>query len=454
MLVVHQSSTFIPERTYITKFLLDDILGINFKNNFENRPDILIKGPNNKQLIIPDILFRTPKNLWLTKKSLPASPLPRLTIDRIAQRSSQWPERSRIPVIFGSRNNAQFTRDFLPIDIFGSAFFMLSRYEEYAHQVEDIHGRFPASASLASLNGFLNWPIVNEYIAILWASLKRLWPGLVRKKRQFRMIPTHDVDIPFEYKGKSLRQILLKSAVDLNHGHGLKCIVRNLSSWHQINRSKYHDPFDTFDWLLDTLEANGAVGVFNFMAGGRLPVDDYYPISAPHITDLIKKVIHRGHAIGFHPSYETATDCHLWSSEYSRLQTAIKSLQVHGGRQHFLRFKVPLTWRCWASSGLEYDSSLGFADHAGFRCGICYEYPVFDLEQRKELPLRERPLIAMDTTVIDSHYMGLGASEEALNYLLDLKQRCRNYDGDFVILWHNQRFVDPKEKEIFQKIIS
>ncbi len=97
---------------------------------------------------------------------------------------------------------------------------------------------------------------------------------------------------------------------------------------------------------------------------------------------------------------------------------------------------------------------MGFADHGGFRCGTCYEYPIYDLKRREVLPLRERPLIAMDTSVMDDHYMGLGTTAAAVDYFLKLKRLCQDHRGDYVILWHNQRFVDSEKKEMYRTIIS
>lgn len=76
----------------------------------------------------------------------------------------------------------------LGLDIFGSAFFMLTRYEEVVKSVKDEHERFQARASLAYQEGFLERPIVNEYLEILWWSMKRLWPNLERKKESFEYI--------------------------------------------------------------------------------------------------------------------------------------------------------------------------------------------------------------------------------------------------------------------------
>ena len=60
----------------------------------------------------------------------------------------------------------------VPLDIFGSAFFMLTRYEEMVITERDTHGRFPARASIAYREGLLERPIVDEYLELLWAAIQ------------------------------------------------------------------------------------------------------------------------------------------------------------------------------------------------------------------------------------------------------------------------------------------
>ena len=45
---------------------------------------------------------------------------------------------------------------------------------------------------------------------------------------------------------------------------------------------------------------------------------------------------------------------------------------------------------------MEWESSLGFPEKEGFRCGTCFEYSVFNIHKRKKLILKEKPLIVMD----------------------------------------------------------
>ena len=64
-----------------------------------------------------------------------------------------------------------------------------------------------------------------------------------------------------------------------------------------------------------------------------------------------------------------------------------------------MRFNIPNTWNIWDRHNLKSDSSIGFYEHIGFRAGTCYEYPVYDVVNRKMLRLTERPLIVMDTAL-------------------------------------------------------
>ena len=109
---------------------------------------------------------------------------------------------NRIPVIYGNIVDTPCGSNKIPnipLDIFGSAFFMLTCYEEIANEIKDLHGRFPATASISFQEGFLDRPIINEYIEILWSLLKKCWPNFKRKKHFFRILPSHDVDIPFKW---------------------------------------------------------------------------------------------------------------------------------------------------------------------------------------------------------------------------------------------------------------
>ena len=91
----------------------------------------------------------------------------------------------------------------------------------------------------------------------------------------------------------------------------------------------------------------------------------------------------------------------------------------------------------WEAHGLSYDSTVGYSDAPGFRCGTCHPFPVFDFVADRPLELVEVPLVVMETTLFS--YMHLPAIQ-AQELILTLAERCREVGGVFTLLWHNSSF--------------
>jgi len=343
-------------------------------------------------------------------------------------------------------------------DILGSIFYILTRAEEIANPTRDEHGRFSAVASHAYQNGYLDRPVVDEYIEILWWCMKRLWPGLERKPRQFRMVLTHDVDSPFAEAFSPPARVLRSFGGDILKRKDPARAFRRLGNWAATKRGDFkRDTNYTFDRIMDISEKHGLQSAFYFKTACTTPeFDSDYPIDHPYLRRMLREIHERGHEIGFHPSYETYRDAVRTRWEFESLLQVCESEGIHqgawGGRQHFLRWEAPITWRNWAEAGLDYDSTLSYADCAGFRCGTCHEFPVFDLEQGKVLPLIERPLIVMEGSLFGKNYMCL-THEEALASAKRLKYQCRKYGGAFTLLWHNSSFLSEKDWELYEEII-
>jgi hypothetical protein len=121
---------------------------------------------------------------------------------------------------------------------------------------------------------------------------------------------------------------------------------------------------------------------------------------------------------------------------------------------HYLRWEHPTTLRAWNDAGMSYDSSLGYADQPGFRCGTCFEYPAFDPVARESLSVRIRPLIAMETTMLAPHYLGLGAGKSAKQKFEQLKRSCQSVGGCFTLLWHNCQFEKQEERSLYQQLLE
>ena len=185
--------------------------------------------------------------------------------------------------------------------------------------------------------------------------------------------------------------------------------------------------------------------------------DGNYTLDLPWVRKLMRSIHARGHQIGLHPSYNTYLSLESLNREFQNLLGVASAENIEqetwGGRQHYLRWRVYKTWQCWEQAGLNFDSSVCFADHVGFRCGTCYEFSVFNLETSQELSLIERPLIVMDGTLLGPLYQNL-SKEEALNTIKDLSDTVKKYDGVFTLLWHNNFIPGKQDKEFYERVLS
>ena len=345
-------------------------------------------------------------------------------------------------------------------NILGLTFWMLNRIEEIDSVNLDNHGRFPAIASHAYRHGYLERPVVDEWLNILGQVMQRQWPNIQLKQHEFSINVSHDVDNPSRFAFKSWNKILRGMVSDVLRRSDFKKAV--LAPWVRLNStSRLHplDPSNSFDWIMDVSEQHGLTSAFYFICGNTTPgLDAEYEPEHPAIRTLMRRIHQRGHEIGLHPSYGTYQTPSLIRAEAERLRRITGEEGIDqaewGGRMHYLRWEHPTTLHAWNNAGMAYDSSLGYADRPGFRCGTCFEYPAFDPVTRLSLTLRIRPLIAMETTILASNYLGLGSGESALQKFQQLKRSCQIVKGCFTLLWHNCQFEKLEERSLYEQLLG
>jgi hypothetical protein len=463
MLRIIQPSGYAEERNYILRVIFEEFMGLSYECHEGSGNTVQIRlahAPEEGALMWSDVLFQTRPENWLTEASLPKSPLP------IWNAKQDLPDarlvRESIPIIYGRlvEGGRWFTQKEkviqLGLDVAGSVFFMLTRYEEAVLSFRDKHGRFPAEASLAYREGFLERPIVDEYLEILWACMKRLWPDLKRKEWSYQVYLSHDIDHPLGAVNKSWFQVLKNIGGDVIRRKDVDLAFRRFKA--KLIRNYSVDPFNTFSFIMDLSEQYGLKSSFYFKTGfSNEQFDESYSLNSPWMEKLLRNIYERGHEIGLHTSYDAYNDLIRTRSEFEALLRVTDKLNIvqrqWGGRQHYLRWENPVTWQIWEDAGLDYDSTLGFADHVGFRCGTCREFTVFNLNTREPLRLRERPLIAMDTTLLAPQYMAL-RPEQAIEWIERLSSTCRRFEGTFSLLWHNTNLVQAWQGRLYLKILE
>ena len=415
----------VPEVSYTFNCLFSEFLGLeiefvvdplitNFKVTYEN-----------KIIEISNLFFVTDDvSLLYNKKNLPVD----VDTNVVTINNKKFPLVS----LYG-RSVITTNQDFFFIhsDVIASTFFMLTRWEESIIQEYDFHERFNSNFATAVKFQFIQRPIVNEYVEILWELLRNIGYDRGRIIRQYNLVPTHDVDLPYSWYG--FKDLLIKT-LKLFYRRKIQLALQNIGRY-----VKGIDLFDNHDYFMDMADKAGVKSYFFFMSGGNSKFDNYYNIKNVKVKELIHKIQNRGHEVGLHPSYNSFNNPILFADEKKHL-VSVSSSQVVTGRQHSLRFKVPDTWILWDRNDMEWDSSMTYAAIAGFRCGVCYSFPVYDFLNRKKLGLRERPLILMETSIIVYEKLN---HQECLNKIIALKNQVKKYNGDFVFLWHNTSFNVP-----------
>ena len=344
-------------------------------------------------------------------------------------------------------------------DLPGFFFWVLTRIEEIGRLDLDTHQRFPAKASHAFRHGYLDRPVVDEWMDILRQLCCRQWPGLALKEAAFSVVVSHDVDSPSRYAYASFPEVLRAVASAIKRERRFLSFLE--VPWIRLTaRQRYdrRDPFNTFDWLMQQSDRHGLTSAFYFICGTtERSRDARYTLDDPRIRALMRDIAAKGHEIGLHPSYNTFRCPAAIRQEADNLRQTLGQEKIDqagiGGRMHYLRWDQSVTLRALDDAHLVYDTTLGYADHAGFRCGTCHEYDAFDPVGDKALAIRVRPLVAMEVTVMGPQYMGLN-SDAALAAFVQLKERCRAAQGNFTLLWHNSSFLGGSDFRLYKQILE
>lgn len=328
----------------------------------------------------------------------------------------------------------------IPFDIFAASFYLLTRYEEYDYTDYDSHGRYPPEASLACKEKFLEIPLVDRWIQALKDVLTDGSNNLDCIPRQFRIVSTFDIDHPYLYLNKGVLKNLSGGIKDILGGNRKALSVRFRTLLHFRS-----DPF--FDAFKNIVAIYRDLGrdFFAFIHVGKYGKFDRRTIY-PHrrFYSYIRSLYDV--RFGIHPSYRASFDSELIRDEKKRLEK-ILGYQIKRSRQHFLRMRLPDTYRSLNAMQIEEDFTMTYASVPGFRASTAIPFHFFDLETDRITALLIRPTIVMDATFIG--YLN-ASSEEALEKYKHLMDESYKSSGDFIMLWHNSNLTNPDKNEWFR----
>jgi hypothetical protein len=281
----------------------------------------------------------------------------------------------------------------------------------------------------------LERPVVNEYSRYLINLMSSINPRLkfppVRwRGAEFAFAVTRDIDSVRKFNTLTLKQTA-SLAVRGRVREAAASVIRSVKSRLRTTR----DPHNNLDEIIAWEKQIGIRSSLYFMASDLIG-DSNYKIQQLAQDYNVANLHREGWEIGFHPGFRTFVSKEAFLSEKSDLERAVARISV-GGRQHGLRFSTPHTWRHWEDSGFLYDSTSGFPERPGFKCGICSPFRPYDVLENRTMNLWEVPLTLMDCT-LDS-YRGYDAvtSRQVMDRLLG---QVKRHNGVFVLLWHNTYF--------------
>lgn len=336
---------------------------------------------------------------------------------------------------FFKTENAAFS-----FDVFASAFYLVSRYEEYLSKETDMHGRFKATDSKAFCFDFLQEPMIDYYALAVRELLLSKFSDEKIETKGFEKTSTFDIDLAYQYLHKSWRITLGGFARDL-----LKGDVNGVKKRARVLLELQPDPFYSFEFIEKQNERYEIPYIFFWQIGNREgKYDKNISHTVPEFQKLIKKFADKS---GIHLSYSSHAKEDGYKKEIARLSDII-SKEVKRNRFHYLKMKVGESYRKLMDAGITEDYTMGYPYHEGFRASIARPFYWYDLEKEERTNLLVVPFMFMDSPMRHKHF----PADEVKMRIQKMILRTKEVGGTLVSLWHNDTFseTNPNWKEIFE----
>lgn len=415
-ITIYTESKFLAEKKYVFQVLFKEILGVEYEL-FDTSVSQVYKFvlPNGAFLEFADEFFTyIPESIgYCSRKYIPT---------KISELKNALPDEI-VPFLYGNNTLTRHERNlYCGGDIIGGAFFMLSRWEEMVTESYDRWGRFPEKEAVAVKFNFITKPIVH-----LYAELVRLFCSeygmVIPQAHTFQKTLSHDVD--YLYKWGSPVDFFKTCCADLLKRLSVRQFKSSLKMW-----KSGQDPYDVYAKLMDLSERHGLQSTFYFLNTKSNECE----LQTERGQQIVASILNRKHNVGIHSNYFLEADSEKVKSD-KEFYSSLLHKELTLNRQHFLKMRVPQTFRMLEQNGITQDSSLYYPHFPGFRTGMCIEHSLFDCETHTIMNIKELPLTLMDISLLNARKY-----EEAIAWVDSLIKTVKKYNGNFVCLWHNSSF--------------
>jgi hypothetical protein len=311
-------------------------------------------------------------------------------------------------------------------DIFSAIFFLLSRYEEYYPYKADKHERYPATESVLKKNGWLQRPLIDEWL-FMFRQLLQQRAGFEIEMQPFTYQPTYDIDIAYAYLYKGWKRT--DGAYLRNLFTGNFNVLRE--RW-LVRDGKIKDPYDSFDWIIDLHKNATTKPIYFILAALNNSKFDRNLLPDNAYMQMVMKKLSKNGEIGLHPSYYSGLE-DTFRREKNLVEVIIGH-PIRRSRQHYIRVILPDTYRLLLTNRVDTDYSMGYGTHLGFRAGTGRPFNWYDIMNEKEQALRIVPFCFMDTTALFGERLN---AAEAFNKLREMATILKATNSRLVTIFHN-----------------
>ena len=369
-------------------------------------------------------------------------PCPLLFEEKISEQVIQCFESNGIKFFFKTQGD-------FPFDIFAASFYVLSRYEEYLPHQKDMYGRYAHENSLAYKEGFLNQPLINQWVQLFKKELQQKFPNLTTIASSFNFLPTYDIDNAWAFKNKGF----FRTA-----GGFIRSIIK--SDWQQCGeraatiRGKQDDPFDSYRWMDELHEKYQLKPHYFFLLADKISRYDKNVSPGKKTLQQLVKDHDARYPVGIHPSWRSGDENALLKKEIDTLEQ-LTGKKVVSSRQHYIRFTLPESFRRLIGHGIKYDFSMGYGSINGFRASVATPFYWYDLEKEEQTSLLLFPFCYMEANSFYEQRYSASMAMSELNHYYDV---VRSVNGTLIMIWHNHFLGTDKMftgwKEIYGQFIA
>ena len=294
---------------------------------------------------------------------------------------------------------------------------------------------------MAYKSGFLRQPVVDIWAYRFKEILVGLFPDLVFPLKKIKIHNIVDADQPFAFAQRGFLRAVIGFGTDL-----WKMKMRSIVTRAQVLMTLRKDPYDTFNWIINTTKRSISEQTIFFRLGDSSDFQE--GINTKRIGfKLLVKFISDYREVGLIFSSETLVDYEKVKREKERMEDITNRILKSSKNASYM-VNLPAIYRNLVELEVMRDFTMVYEDEVGFRAGTCTPFLFYDLDSETKTPLIIHPL-AFTTSAFDKKY------ESEINKTLNsLYNWVDDVNGTFSGVFTNRDFTSTDKNRIWRSIFS